>query len=355
MATYPLRQLYFYLTEGCNCACRHCWLGPKLDTDADRYPTLSVEAFQTAITEAKPLGLTGVKLTGGEPLLHPAIERLIGIVQDQELQLTIETNGLLCTPALAAAIAQTRNPFVSVSLDGAEAETHEWVRGVQGSFAAACRAVQHLAQAGLRPQVIFSVMRRNADQVDAIIALAASLGARSVKFNMIQPTARGELLHAQDEALSVAELIALGRRVETELARQTDLRLFFDYPQAFRSLSRLASPDGCGVCGIKGILGVLASGRYALCGIGETVAELVLGQVGSQSLAALWSDHPVLEALRQGLPDQLSGICGECVMRGRCLGSCVAQNYYRSQNLFAPFWFCEQAAAEGLFPASRRR
>jgi hypothetical protein len=40
-------------------------------------------------------------------------------------------------------------------------------------------------------------------------------------------------------------------------------------------------------------------------------------------------------------------------MKARCLGSCVAQNYYRSHDLFAPFWFCELAEAEGLFPASR--
>jgi hypothetical protein len=34
---------------------------------------------------------------------------------------------------------------------------------------------------------------------------------------------------------------------------------------------------------------------------------------------------------------------------------CVAQNYYRSGDLFAPFWFCEQAEAAGLFPESRLR
>ncbi len=40
-------------------------------------------------------------------------------------------------------------------------------------------------------------------------------------------------------------------------------------------------------------------------------------------------------------------------MKGRCLGSCVAQNYYRSGSLWAPFWFCEEADAAGLFPPSR--
>ena len=61
-----LGTLYFYLTEGCNLACRHCWIAPKLDTSANRYPVLPVELFEAAIREAKPLGLSGVKLTGGD-------------------------------------------------------------------------------------------------------------------------------------------------------------------------------------------------------------------------------------------------------------------------------------------------
>ncbi len=78
---YPLRQIYFYLTEGCNLACRHCWLAPKLDPQGNRFATLPVETFETAILEAKPLGLQGVKLTGGEPLLHPHIDQLLEIIQ----------------------------------------------------------------------------------------------------------------------------------------------------------------------------------------------------------------------------------------------------------------------------------
>jgi len=141
--------------------------------------------------------------------------------------------------------------------------------------------------------------------------------------------------------------------VERELPPTTKLRLHFDYPAAFRALSHIASGDGCGVCGIKGILGVLATGEYALCGIGEQVSELIFGRVGQDRLEEVWSNNPTLNAIRNDIPARLTGVCGRCLMKGRCLGSCVAQNYYRSDNLFAPFWFCEEAEAAGLFPASR--
>jgi SynChlorMet cassette radical SAM/SPASM protein ScmF len=311
--------------------------------------------FEAAIGEAKALGLNGVKLTGGEPLLNPQFLQMLEIVQREELTLTVETNGLLCSPQVAAAIARSPRRFVSVSIDGADAATHEWVRGVSGAFDAACNAVRHLVAAGIRPQVIFSVMRGNFEQAEAVVRLAEELGAASVKFNVVQPTARGEKLHQADEALSIEELIALGRRMDMEMAPATPLRLFFDYPMAFRPLSRMAGGGGCGVCGIFGILGVLPTGHYALCGIGEQVPDLVFGEIGADPLEAVWRENPTLNAIRAGLPGDLGGVCADCLMKQRCLGSCIAQNYYRSGDLFAPYWFCEMAQAAGLFPESRRK
>jgi SynChlorMet cassette radical SAM/SPASM protein ScmF len=348
-----LNQLYFYLTEGCNLACRHCWLAPRFDPGGDRYPVLPVELFETAVREAKPVGLSGVKLTGGEPLLHPQFARLLEIVRREELGLTVETNGVLCTPALAAEIAKSPRRFVSVSIDGADAATHEWVRGVPGCFEAARQAVRNLAAADTPPQIIMSLMRCNAGQVEAVVRMAEELGASSVKFNVVQPSGRGERFQEGTDGLEVAELIELGRQVEMELAPATGLKLFFDYPPAFRPLGRIARGDGCGVCGILGILGVIAGGHYALCGIGEQVPELVFGRVGADGLAEVWRKSEVLNELRAGLPGQLEGVCARCLMRRSCLGSCVAQNYYRSGRLWAPFWFCEEAERAGLFPASR--
>ena len=353
--TYPLNQLYFYLTEGCNLACRHCWLSPKFDAEGKKYPSLPVELFETAIREAKPLGLNSVKLTGGEPLLHPQFTTLLEIILREEMALTIETNGLLCTPEIAQEIAKSSNRSVSVSIDGANSETHEWVRGVSGSFEQARQAVRNLVAVDISPQIIMSILPRNVDQVDAMVRMAEDLGASSVKFNIVQPIARGEGLHGNDGVLSIEALIKLGRHVEMELAKHTELTLFFDYPMAFRALSKIACGDGCGVCGIMGILGVMATGHYALCGIGEHIPDLVFGKVGTDPLEAVWLRHPSLNELRSGLPDRLDGVCSRCLMKHRCNGSCIAQNYYRTGSFWEPFWFCEQAEKRDLFPVSRMR
>ncbi len=353
--TYPLNQIYFYLTEGCNLRCRHCWIAPKYQSEANQYPALDLDLFKSIIEQGKPLGLIGVKLTGGEPLLHPQLNEILEHIRTEDLSMTLETNGVLCTPELAEKMAACKDPFVSVSLDGADAGTHEWVRGVNGCFDEAIEGLRNLVNAGFRPQLIMTIMRHNKDQMESVVRLAERLGAGSVKFNIVQPTARGEKMYESGEALSIEELVDLGQWVESTLSASTPLRLYYSHPMAFRPLGKMfgENGDGCGVCGILSILGVLADGSYALCGIGETVSDLVFGHAGIDLLEHVWTNTPVLQMIREELPHRLEGICGDCLMKERCIGSCLAQNYYRNKSLWEPFWFCEEAHNRGLFPETR--
>lgn len=355
--SHPLRQLYFYLTEGCNLRCRHCWIAPKYQSPGSSFPSLPTDTFALIIEQAKPLGLSGVKLTGGEPLLHPQISEILDIIRSEDIRLSVETNGLLCTPELAQEMVTCKTPFVSVSIDGANAETHEWVRGVEGCFEAAQNGIRNLVSAGFRPQVIMSLMKHNKDQIEDVVRMAEKLGAGSVKFNIVQPTSRGNTLHELGETLTIEELVELGDWVENTLSETTNLRLFYSHPSAFSPLGKMFGREGsgCSVCGIMGILGVLSDGSYALCGIGEMVPELVFGKAGQDELADVWNNANVLRKIRKDVPKNLEGICGECLMRDMCLGKCIAQNYYTTKDLLAPYWYCEEARKAGLFPKSRLR
>jgi SynChlorMet cassette radical SAM/SPASM protein ScmF len=352
--TPPLKTIYFYLTEGCNLRCRHCWLEPPHQSARRQYPALEPGLFRHILKQARPLGLSSVKLTGGEPLMHPQIGEILEILRNEKLRFTVETNGVLCTPELAQDLLRSGLYHISVSLDGADADTHEWVRGVKGCFDAAIGGIKNLVAAGIRPQVIMTLMRRNVGQIETLVRLAESLGCSSVKFTSSSPRPVGENARAGGDPVDPGnrETPGLGRN---ELSAGTKLRLHYSHPVAFRPLGRMYGREGsgCGVCGINGILGVLANGSYALCGIGEHVPELVFGHVSKDPLADVWKDNPVLREIREGLPRRLGGICGECLMRGVCLGSCIAQNYYRSRDLWAPHWYCEEARGLGLFPEAR--
>jgi MoaA/NifB/PqqE/SkfB family radical SAM enzyme len=53
------------------------------------------------------------------------------------------------------------------------------------------------------------------------------------------------------------------------------------------------------------------------------------------------------------MPHRLKGVCADCLMREQCLGTCLAQNYYRDGDLWGPFWFCDKAEKSGMFPGTR--
>jgi SynChlorMet cassette radical SAM/SPASM protein ScmF len=290
-------------------------------------------------------------------LLHPQIREILAIVKNEGLGLTVETNGLLCTQEICQLIADCKKPFVSVSLDAANAEVHEKIRGVKGCFEQALCGTRNLVKAGLRPQIIMTVMRSNKREIEPLVDLAKSLGAGSLKINIVQPTARGQKMHRSGQTLSVEELVEMGEWAEGKLAKEKKFRIIFSHPHAFQPLSRMfgSNANNCGICRILNIIGVLGNGMYALCGIGETVPELVFGDARTAKLEDVWNNNPVLNELRAGLPSKIKGICAECLMRGICLGSCIAQNYFLNKDLWSPFWYCQQAHEKGLFPKTRLR
>lgn len=351
---YYLNTIYFYLTQGCNLRCRHCWIEPEFQgKNAPASAYISLDLFKKIIEQGKPLGLSGVKLTGGEPLLHPEISDILNYLRTEDQRLNIESNGVLCTKEIVNQVKQCKTPMISVSLDSPEPKIHEWVRGVKGSFNDALNGLKNIISAGISTQIIMSLMKKNVSQIEAMVHLAEELGVGSIKFNLVNPTARGKEMHDRGETLTIQELIQTGAWIENKLSKKTEVSLYYSHPLAFRPLSKIYGDSGVGLCSIKGIIGVLGTGKYALCGIGETVEEMIFGDAEKDALADIWNNSPILNDIRSGLPAKLTGICGDCVNNQTCLGSCVASNYYQSHDLFAPFWFCDVAYKKGFFPSSR--
>lgn len=348
-----LNALYCFITRGCNLRCRHCYTGARHRADERHSQAIDVGLFRDVVRQAKQLGVSYVKLSGGEPLLHPRIGEIIEIAGRERIDVVLSTNGVLCTPSLVRELSRIRLRGVSVSLDGADAGTHEWVRGEEGCFAKALRGIRALADAGLSPSIGMVVLRRNIRQVKAVVGLAESLGASSVTFNLAQPTGRGAALQDDGEFPSIRDLIELDRLVR-QLSRTTPLVLSYTLPPAFKPLGGIAG-GGYGACGILGVLGVLSDGSLGLCGAAEGMPELIFGHAGRDDIETVWRHAPLLQELREGLPERLKGICGECLMRNVCQGRCIAQNYYRCRDVWAPYWFCEGAERAGLFPETRRQ
>lgn len=351
----PLTTYYMYITGGCNLACRHCWITPTYEPNGSTGQCLDFELYKLAIEQALPLGLTSIKFTGGEPLLHPDFVRMVDYATERGLRTWLETNGTLMTQELARHLKEkTSLYFVSVSLDGATAQTHEYMRNIPGSFERARDGIKYLVEAGYKPQIILSVFSGNMDEISSLVEWAQETGCGSVKFNIPQPVGRGAQMEQRGELLTIDQLVGLGAWVEKDLQAHVAIPLYYSWAMSFCGIKRLQ--DGLdGACHIHHILGVLSTGHLAMCGIGTQEKNLIYGCVGVDTLHDIWITHPTLVQLRKSLPDELEGICSQCILKRRCLGGCVAQNYHNSGRLMAPFWFCHLADEAGLFPSARRR
>lgn len=356
-----LHAFYLYLTSGCNLACRHCWVKPRfIHGKPDPQDCIDPELLLSAVTEAKTLGLTSAKLTGGEPLFHPLFRDIARGLSDLGIAMTMETNGTFLTPELADFMKnETTIHFVSVSLDDDEPESHDAFRGVRGAFGATVRGLDALRAAGYdNTQVIMSVHRGNIDKIEGVVKLAELHGAASVKFNPVTDTGRGRQMAARGETLGIPELLALEKNVYGEIKEKTALKkLILNIPPALRSFPILMETGGCtGDCGVTGILGILGTGEIAMCGIGQTIPSLVYGRLGD-SMTDIWLNYPKLQALRRELEDteHYPGICGDCLMASHCRTGCVADNYQEGGRMVLPGKQCQEADQLGLFPAQRRR
>ena len=350
----PLTSLYVYAAGSCNLACRHCWIVPKFQPDGIGGPYVKLEYVEKAIREGKPLGLRSIKLTGGEPMLHPQFRELVTLIDDAELGIIIETNGTLVDSDSAHFLkARPQVNFISVSLDGATPETHDALRSVPGSYERAVSGIKNLIEAGFHPQVICTLHKGNVSEMADVVTFAEQLGCGSVKFNHIQKVGRGEKF-SDDQGLTIPELIQLYLRIENEITPKTHVPVYFDIPIAFFSIRNLLH-SSLGRCAVKNILGMLAGGELALCGIGTTSPDLIYGDIEKDDLREVWCTGFGLISLREQIPSKLEGICGQCLHRDICQGECIANNYHISGKLNAPYYFCDQADALGLFPSTRKK
>ncbi len=357
----PLRTFYVYLSSSCNLRCRHCWITPEFSGDTPvPGTTVDITTLHKAVNEAKTLGLSSAKLTGGEPMLHPQFLDVVDMLSSEGLSLIMETNGTLITPEIARHLKEkTRMNFISLSIDSPVPEEHDAFRGVKGAFQRTLAGVDALVDAGYTNcQIIMSVHPGNVGRMEELVKLAAEHKVASVKFNPVMATGRGITMHKRGEAFDLEGHLALGTYVNNELRPKSPIPVHLFLPMALTPHKEIWRREGKGCdCGVSTILGILGTGEIALCGIGETIPELVYGHLGKDSIREIWINHPTILKLRQDLANvkEYPGVCGSCIHARSCRTDCVANNYTYGGKLVSPQMLCGEADRLGVFPKSRLR
>jgi GTP 3',8-cyclase len=154
------------VTDRCNMRCHYCY--PRDSESRSRVARpLSVDEFTTVVSTAVDLGLRKVRLTGGEPLVHPDIVTLVKQLAALHglSDLSLTTNGLLLR-RLAAPLAAAGLRRVNVHLDTLNEVRYAEITG-GGNLGEILAGVEAARAAGIVPIKLNCVITSSSDEPDA--------------------------------------------------------------------------------------------------------------------------------------------------------------------------------------------
>ncbi|MBI4701067.1 MAG: radical SAM protein [Deltaproteobacteria bacterium] len=250
------------LTTRCNQDCAYCYNAWPSERGG-RPP--AGEADRVVGRVRRLLGawqLDHVTLTGGEPLLAPAVWPVLDLLRERRTSAQIISNGGLIDEALAARLAPYALRYVQVTLNGPAAPLHDEHAGGPGHFARAVAGIRALARAGVPVGGCTVLTRKNAASVGAILALFQSLGVRQVALSRFSPAGRA-VRHAAALLPTLGDVAAAFVQA-LPFAREHGMQLSCTMPVP---LCMIEAKD-------------FAPIQFGSCAVGTSVQELALGPDG---------------------------------------------------------------------------
>jgi cyclic pyranopterin phosphate synthase len=184
-----ISDLRISITDRCNYRCVYCRSG----SDGPQFPEMPIPDYLRMARIFVGLGITKVRLTGGEPLLRKGLVEMVRelgqmqTVEGDRLDIAITTNGHLLAE-MAQPLADAGLSRVTVSMDAVDAERFARITRVPNGYEQVLAGVRAAQQAGLSPVKINCVLMRgfNDDQITAFGRFAREQGV-AVRFIEFMP------------------------------------------------------------------------------------------------------------------------------------------------------------------------
>jgi radical SAM protein with 4Fe4S-binding SPASM domain len=374
------RLIFWEVTKGCNLRCIHC---RATATELSSTLDLPTNKALNIIKQVSQLSLPILVLSGGEPLFRDDIFELARYARECGLRVALATNGTLVNPEVARRIVDAGVRRVAISLDGADAATHDAFRGIPGAFDRALIGLRDLKDLGMSVQINMTIARHNAHQVPAVLELARRLGADALHTFLLVPVGCG--VNIAEEQMVPADEYEKILNWFYDRAQEGGIELkatcaphYFRVVRQRRAAERRAASQAASVPGgnrhdigptemtMPGTTGMALHPRpgqpsaghpdgmqamtkgclagTAVCFIsyqGEVYPcgylPVLAGNLHQQTFAEIWESAPVFRELRD--TDNLKGKCGYCEFRNICMG-CRARAFAATGDYLAEEPFC---------------
>jgi AdoMet-dependent heme synthase len=303
-------------TRACSLVCRHCRAAAKVHRHPQELDGAEALKFLDQVARARP----GIFiLTGGDPMQRPDIYDLIGYATSKSLRVALSPSA---TPLFLKADLKRMKELgcarISLSIDGANRESHDRFRGVKGTWDMTMQSLENIREAGIEVQVNSTFTRQNIGDFDAFVKLLDEI--KPVLWSVFQlvPTGRGkvgDLLNAYEMEELFVKLARLSAKVSYDIKtteghhyRRVVLQQLHD-EKALKKRAPIGINDGKGFVFVSHIGEIQPSGFLPITG----------GDVRKDELLEVYRNSEVFRNLRNS--NLLKGKCGVCEYRDICGGS----------------------------------
>ena len=305
------------LTHRCPLQCPYCSNPTNLSRRSDE---LSTEEWVDIFRQAAALGVLQIHLSGGEPTARTDLPDLIAGARENGLYTNLITAGVLLTPEKIRTYKECGLDHLQLSIQDNEAENADRIANYKGGHAKKLAVAEWVREAGLPLTVNAVVHRQNLDHLEAIIDLAANLGAHRLEIAHVQYY--GWALRNRAALMPTADQVARANAVAATASETYRGRMVIDYvvPDYYAQRPKRCM-DGWG----NQFFAITPRGLVLPCHAAETITGMVFSSTRDQTLDWIWRHDPAFQRFRgtEWMPEP----CQSCEFRDRDLGGCRCQAF----------------------------
>ena len=273
---FPI-TLQFELTSHCNLRCKHCYNYSGEDNTIKDHMTP-----EKWIEFSKYIVKNGVIfeciISGGEPLLlGEDLFRIMDILHEDGTFFLLITNGFLLDSEKVKRLSKYRYHWLQVSIDGADAQTHDKFRQREGSWQRAIDGAFMVSSAGIPLTIAHSVTPYNLKDIDKMCDLAYYLGASNIILGEINLS--GRTSENRDLLLNKEERAMLLQKFEENNARYLGKMMIQRSLNSKYSVKRYLTQPNSGLI-------IRPNGDMRL----DCMTPFVIGNVLKEDFAEIWRE-----------------------------------------------------------------
>lgn len=253
----PDLKVMLQVTTRCNMHCKHCFISAT-GAGVDLSYTLFKSRIISKLIESN---VKKVTLTGGEPLLNPAILNIVAALNDANIQSCICTNASLVSEGMLKKL-EPLNVHFNVSLDGISPNSYGLFREPSSprEFFEVLENIQMIGHYNLLNGILTTPNRfTNSEEYNIICDFAIKSGAKYLLLNPLSPFGRGK--DAVDLTLSPDEMDKIKQELNAHLSKSSGNNLFRPIYIRFPNYDRRTSAP----CTAGLIPYIFTNGDIAIC------------------------------------------------------------------------------------------